>query len=273
MSGDDLKMDITKVFSIYLSPTGTTQKVALAIATGMGIPFENCDLTTIKNRQSFYHTFSKDELAIVGLPVYAGRLPKNIDDFFSSLEGNTTPAVALVLYGNRDYNDALIELRLRLEECGFIVKAGAAFIGEHTFSKNIATGRPDESDLTVASEFGKKVVESIDSQGFLKLKGDYPFKYKGYDPANPGTHPTYFNIVTNESCTQCHLCAENCPWAAIEVDNPRIIDSKRCMRCLRCLKNCPASAKYIKDEKFFSFLPEFEMRLNSRRCEPELFLP
>jgi ferredoxin len=268
-------MVITKVFSIYLSPTGTTQKAALAIANGMGVPLENCDLTTIKARQSFNHSFNKNELAIVGLPVYAGRLPKNIDDFFSSLEGNGAPAVALVLYGNRDYNDALIELKLRLEERGFLVKAGAAFIGEHTFSKNIATGRPDEGDLTIAADFGNKLLESgvLDSQGILKLKGDYPFKYGGYDPANPGTHPTYFDISTNESCTHCHLCAENCPWAAIDMDDPGIIDSTKCTRCLRCLKNCPTSAKYIKDERFFSFLPEFELRLNAKRCEPELFLP
>lgn len=239
------------------------------------MPFEDCDLTTPKARQAFSHSFGKDELAIIGLPVYAGRLPKNIDNFFSGLEGNATPAVALVLYGNRDYNDALVELKLQLEECGFLVKAGAAFIGEHTFSKNVATGRPDKNDLAVAAEFGRRVAALIamDNPGTLELKGNYPFVYKGYDPANPGTHPTYFTISTNEQCTQCYLCAENCPWEAIDMENPRIINFAKCMRCLRCLKNCPFSAKYIMDEKFLSFLPEFETRLNSRRCEPELFLP
>ncbi|MFC2071411.1 4Fe-4S binding protein [Chloroflexota bacterium] len=268
-------MVINKVFSIYLSPTGTTQKVALAIATGMGIPIEAYNLTLPKARQVFNHSFGKDEIAIFGLPVYAGRLPKNIDGFFSGLEGDAAPAVALVLYGNRDYNDALIELKLQLEECGFVVKAGAAFIGEHTFSKNIAGGRPDNNDLAIAAEFGRKVVESIatDIPGTLNLKGDYPFAWKGYDPANPGNHPSFFTISTNDQCTQCYLCAENCPWEAIDTDNPRIIDFAKCMRCLRCLKNCPSGAKYIMDEKFLSFLPEFETRLNSGRCEPELFFP
>ena len=266
---------MSKVFSIYLSPTGTTQKVALAIARGMGMPFEDLDLTTPKARQAFKHSFSKNEIAIVGLPVYAGRLPKNIDNFFSGLEGNGASAVALVLYGNRNYNDALVELKLKLKECGFVVKAGAAFIGEHTFSKNIADGRPDENDLAIAADFGKKVVASIDMDipGNLTIKGDYPFVWRGYDPANPGDHPTFFTISTNKQCTQCYLCAENCPWEAIEMNDPRMIDITKCMRCLRCLKNCPSSAKYITDEKFLSFLPEFEMRLNSRRCEPELFLP
>lgn len=270
-----LKVVINTAFSIYLSPTGTTRQVAQAIAGGMRIPVETCDLTIPKVRRTFNHSFDKDEIAIVGLPVYAGRLPKNIDDFFSGLEGNAAPAVALVMYGNRDYNDALVELRLRLEECGFIVKAGAAFIGQHTFSNNIATGRPDRYDLAIAAEFGGKVVALIatDSYGTLELKGDSPFVWKGYDPANPSNHPTFFSIETNEHCTECHLCAENCPWEAIDMDDPKIINFVKCMRFLRCLKNCPSAAKYIMDEKFLSFLRDFEMRLNSRRCEPELFLP
>lgn len=183
--------------------------------------------------------------------------------------------VALVLYGNRDYNDALVELKLKLEECGFVVKAGATFIGEHTFSKNIAAGRPDENDLAIATEFGRKVAALIamDISDNLELKGNYPFVWRGYDPANPGDHPTLFTISTNEQCTQCYLCVENCPWESIDMNDPRITDFTKCMRCLRCLKNCPSSAKYINDEKFLSFLPDFEIRLNSRRCEPELFLP
>ena len=44
---------MSKILSIYLSPTGTTQKVALAIARGMGVPFEDYDLTTPKARQAF----------------------------------------------------------------------------------------------------------------------------------------------------------------------------------------------------------------------------
>jgi ferredoxin len=245
------------------------------MAAGTGVATEDVDLTTPKSRQAFRRSFNKDELAIVGLPVYAGRLPFNIEDFFSGMIGNGALAVALVLYGNREYNDALMELKLRLEERGFSVKAGGAFIGEHTFSKNIATGRPDENDLAVAAAFGKKVVASIAaaSPGTLTLKGSYPFTWKGYDPASPSAHPTHFKIVTGESCTKCGLCAENCPWSAINFDDPKIINSAKCSRCLRCVKNCPSTAKYIADEKFLSFLPDFEKRLNAKRCEPELFLP
>ncbi len=266
-------MDIKKVVLIYFSPTGTTQKAIIAFGAGMGLPFENFDLTTPKARQAFRRSFSKDELVVAGLPVYAGRLPWYLDDFFSGLEGDTTPAVASVVYGNREYDDALIELKLRLEERGFIVKAGATFIGEHTFSSKIATGRPNVNDLAVIANLGKKALISIVNNISDKplFKGNYPFVAKGYDPST--TSPTRTWIVTTESCTLCHLCAEECPWGVINIDDCKTIDYTKCSRCFRCIKNCPIGAKQVTDETFLNFLPHFEARLNANRREPELFLP
>jgi ferredoxin/flavodoxin len=267
-------MPINKVYALYFSPTGTTEKATIAMASGTGMPVEKIDLTEPRARKAFNRTFGKDELVVVGLPVYGGRLPRNLEDFFSGLNGHGTPAVALAMYGNRAYDDALVELKFRLEERGFLVKAGAAFVGEHTFSKNIATGRPNENDLAVAAGFGKQIVDSIseDAGGALTLKGNYPSTLNGYNPSTPGPHPTYPNILTTESCTQCGVCAELCPWEAIDKDDVTKIDSARCLRCFRCIKICPVDAKHVTDEKFLMFIPQFEMRLNAIRREPELFL-
>ncbi|MFC1977219.1 EFR1 family ferrodoxin [Chloroflexota bacterium] len=266
-------MVITKVSAVYFSPTGTTEKAVTAFVTGMGIPFEKFNLTTPKVRQAFKHSFSKDELVVAGLPVYAGRLPWYLDDFFSGLEGDRTPAVASVMYGNREYGDALIELGLRLEERGFIVKAGAAFIGEHTFSNKIATGRPNANDLAVIANLGKKTLVSIANNISAKplFRGNYPFVAKGYDPS--ATSPTRTRIATIETCTLCHLCAEECPWGVINTDDCKTIDYAKCSRCFRCIKICPVGAKQVTDETFLNFLPQFEERLNANRREPELFLP
>ena len=176
-------------------------------------------------------------------------------------------------YGNREYDDALIELKMRLEERGFIVRAGAAFIGEHTFSSKIAAGRPNTNDLTVITKLGKKALSSILSNlpSTLVLKGNYPFVAKGYDPSNPG--PTHPGIVTTESCTLCGLCVEDCPWGAINKDDCKTIDYAECSRCFRCRIICPVGAKQVTDETFITFLPQFEARLNAHRREPELFLP
>jgi ferredoxin len=268
-------MEIKKVTAVYFSPTGTTRQAITAFATGTGLPGEAIDFTVPKIRKAFNRSFGKDELVVAGLPVYGGKLPMYLDDFFSGLKGDGTPAVATITYGNREYDDALVELKRRLEERGFIVKAAAAFIGEHTFSHNIATGRPNADDLAVITGFGKQTAASIAGNGTGKLnfKGTYPFTVAGYDPAKPGPNPTRPPIVTYDNCNMCGLCADFCPWGAIDKTDCKTINNATCSRCFRCIKMCPSGAKKVTDEKFLGFLPIFEARLNAKRQEPELFLP
>ena len=258
-------MNIEKSYAIYFSPTNTTKKAVTVLVEGMGYPMEVIDLTLPKTRQVFHHTFGKNEVVAVGLPVYGGRLPIDLEDFFSGLKGSETPAVAVVLYGNREFDDALIELRMRLEERDFVVKAGAAFIGEHTFSTKIATGRPDVGDLAIAKEFGRKVTAFLQENagGKLVLRGNYPFVKKGYDPKVHLEFPPHPKLTTNDNCNQCGWCAENCPWGAIDLNDCRIRNYSKCMICYRCKKNCPVNAIEMTNEKYKEYLPQFEQRLNA----------
>jgi ferredoxin len=266
-------LKIRKVHAIYFSPTGTTEKVANAIAAGTGLPYESIDLTRFKDRKTLRHSFSKNELVIAGAPVYGGRIPRNLDDFFSGLSGNGAPAVALAVYGNREYEDALIEMKIQLEERRFQVIAGAAFIGEHTFSKKIAAGRPDANDLKIAGEFGGRVISEIDRAMSRKLtvKGNYPYTVRGFDPKNPGPVIGAALVTANEDCTLCGVCGEECPWGAITVDNAVSIDYTRCLRCLRCMRVCPALALEINNPNVYVALAKFEEWLSGRHREPELF--
>jgi ferredoxin len=267
-------MDIRKAYTVYLSPTRTTEKAVIAVAEGTGLPCETIDLTTLKSRQKLNRSFRRNELVIAGMPVYGGRIPMNLENFFSSLKGDNTPAVALVMYGNREYEDALVELKIRLEERGFKVIAGAAFIGEHTFSQKIATGRPDAGDLNIAKEFGRKVIKDIDKALSSKLvvNGVYPYAAEGFNPAQPGHLTKFAQIITTENCTRCGVCAENCPWGAISINEEVSTDPIKCLRCFRCIKVCPEGARKVIDPKFYEFLSGFEKKLTARRREPELFL-
>ncbi len=260
-------MKLTKTVALYFSPTHTTEKSLKAFAEGTGVPFEMVDLTTPGQRAAFKRVFRPDELVVVGFPVYGGRLPGGLDDFFTGIRGQGGPAVAAVVYGNRDYDDSLLELKMKLEQCGFQVRAAATFIGEHTFSANIAGGRPNDNDLTTAKEFGRKAALALknDAAGQLVFKGTFPFNAKG---TGPGTPPT-----TSEDCVMCGLCSANCPWGAIDTSDNRTIDITKCMRCARCIKECPTGAKQFTSPEHLAFIPKFEKMLAGRRCEPELFLP
>ena len=105
--------------------------------------------------------FLKGNIVIFGVPVYAGSVPEVLLEYIKAVHGNGALAVAVVVYGNRDYDDALIELTDLLESQGFIVVAAAAFIGEHSYSKVLAQGRPDDGDMALATEFATLVSRKI----------------------------------------------------------------------------------------------------------------
>lgn len=268
-------MALQKVYAIYFSPTGTTERAVIAAAKGTGLPGAKIDLTPWKSRMNYGRVFNDNEVVVAGMPVYGGRLPGKIDNFFGCLKGNGTPAIAIVVYGNRDYEDALIELKVRLEERNFKVIAAAAFIGEHTFSKNIAGGRPDDNDLLTARAFGKRAVAGLGQSvtGVLKVKGNYPYVKQTLDLSIPqgNRYTGWGQVGTMADCSFCGLCEETCPWNAISIEENVVTNYAKCMRCFRCIKVCPSNERKVIDPNFPKFVEKFEEMLNGRECQPEMF--
>ena len=161
-------MTVNKVYSIYYSGTGTTQKIVSFvgehIAKVLNVPFEKYNFSLPKNREKVLE-FKENELVICGSPTYAGRIPNVMLPFYkNNIKASGALAVPIVLFGNRNFDDSLIELRNTLEENGFRTIAGAAFIGEHAFSYTLAAKRPDESDMQKALLFADKVAEKKDEK-------------------------------------------------------------------------------------------------------------
>jgi Flavodoxins len=152
-------MDIESVKLVYFSPTETTKAVVQEIARGITQSnVELLDITRPDARKRSLQT-SERELLIIGVPVYMGRIPALSSKWLHAIQAHNTPAVCVVVYGNRVYDDALLELNDILTGRGCKPIAGAAFIGEHSFSTAetpTAEGRPDAGDLKHAELFGKK---------------------------------------------------------------------------------------------------------------------
>lgn len=275
-------MLIRKVSAVYFSATGTTKKlvehIAKTIADKAGVEFGIIDFTLPFARTSPL-SFKENELVIFGTPVIAGRVPNVLLKYLDKIEGNGALGVPVVLYGNRDYDDALIELRDILERGGLHTVAAAAFIGEHSFSSSLAQGRPDEADIEKAQDFAGAVAEKI--KGLSDMPGLSPIFVKGipepyrgyYQPRDRNGNPVDIRKVkpsTNDRCTGCLLCAKVCPMGSISDDNVREYTGI-CIKCGACIKKCPVQAKYYEDEGFLYHKHELEEGL-TRRAEPEMFI-
>jgi ferredoxin len=238
-------MNIHSVKLVYFSPTMTTKHVVEGIAKGIQDgPIEYIDLTPPTAKKQEFKEFHS-ELAIIGTPVYGGRVPIDAVSRLQRLRAHDTPAVVVVVYGNRAYDDALLELRNIASEIGFKPFAGGAFIGEHSFNSEetpISSGRPDVKDIEKAVEFGKKIREKIEKTKemedltSLHVSGNYPYRERTQ------LLEAVFPIVKEELCSMCGKCAEVCPTATITLVTSVMIKQDTCIRCFACVKNCPTNA-------------------------------
>ena len=225
-------MNIEKWIIAHFSPTGGTKKVADAIAAGLGAPVAEMDLT----RADSAVTLGDNDALMAVLPVFAGRAPRISLERLAALKGNGQKAVAVVVYGNREYDDALLETRDALEANGFRVVAAAAFIAEHSMARSIAAGRPDAEDEALCRQFAADVMAKADDAAPVQVPGNTPYKE---------LKPAAFHPAADETCTKCGACARQCPLGAIPLDDPSRTDHDLCINCMRCVETCPAGSRAL----------------------------
>ena len=270
-----------KIKTLYFSATGTTEEVVTGIAEKIAenyreaVLINKIDFTLPEARKKTY-AFDKDDLVIAGIPVYAGRVPNVLLAFLNTISGNGATAVAVVLYGNRNYDDALIEFKDILESDGFHVVAGGAFVGEHSFSRTLGAGRPDEKDMAAAADFSARIYEKTMTPGkhpALVVNGNKPYRAY-YQPKDSDGNPVNFLKITPKTgsdCIDCKRCSQVCPMGSIDSDNVSQMIGI-CIKCGACVKKCPAGAKYFDDEIYIRHKQELEEALSGTRQEPEYFI-
>lgn len=252
---------MSDIIKIYFSPSQTTRKVVGQVASNFSENVETYDLLTFSSEKEF----SPSDIVIVGMPIFAGRIPKSGRERLSKLKGKSTKAIAIANYGNAHVTDALLELVDLLTENNFDVIAAATTVSHHSIFDGVAQGRPDSKDMEKINEFAEKCIEKIENGESLEseIPGNRPYTDYKQLP---------FVISCDESsCSFCYDCVSICPEKAIPEDDPIATDLDICNRCTACINICPEDARAFTGEAFEAKKPEFE-KANSERKEVEIFL-
>ncbi len=322
--------------TIFFSPTGTSRKIAEAVARGfsaqaktISAPAEadekyhpdaaasaadagpdeptgrngaddgNCtapsviDLTHSVPRSVL---LSRDSVAVIAVPVYGGKVAPTARKRLETVHGDGTPAVLIVLYGNRAFEGALAELSGIAAAQGFVPIAAAAFVGEHSYSSErypIAAGRPDADDLAQAEAFGRRTAGRLAAAGSAETNdcttecGFVAVDVRRIAHPSTGFRPTlrfirfvlgyrrrqkrrpvvYLPATDPAACTHCGRCVALCPVGAIAKGDEEHTDPARCIRCCACVKGCPVRARTF-ETPFAAALSR-----NFRKPKPNVFLP
>lgn len=94
------------VYTIEFSPTGGTKKVADLFVKTFCKEYSVIDLTD-RDRDFTRDSFRPEDICIMAIPSYGGRVPDAAVMRLKKMKGNSARAILIVVYGNRDYDDTL----------------------------------------------------------------------------------------------------------------------------------------------------------------------
>ena len=206
------------------------------------------------------YVIPEDAFVLIGMPSYGGRVPQVAIERLKQISGNGARCLLVCVYGNRAYEDTLVEMEDAAKECGFRVVAAVAAIAEHSIAQQYAENRPDASDKKQLEEFADRVAAKMEIVS--SIPGNRPYKKVG---GGPGMAPS-----AGEACVRCGACVRGCPVQAIDKES-LAADPEKCISCMRCVKVCPKKTRNIASERLAAISAALG-KVCSDRKENEFFL-
>ena len=250
------------IHQIIFSPTGGTRRVSEILCKGMGKESTVTDLC-VKDTDIQLPNIQEDDLAVVAMPVFAGRVPALAVERLRMVKPNGAKCVVVAVFGNRAYDDALLEMQDVASEMGFRVIAAVAAAAEHSIIRKYGKGRPDTDDEQILRRFGADIMRKAGSNDCTipQVPGNHSYKKAGKVPQPKG----------RRGCNRCGVCAKQCPADAIPLSDPKTVDTAKCISCMKCVSVCLTGVRSI--GMIMNFLATQGLKkVCATRKENELFI-
>lgn len=261
-------MNRLKTLIIYYSFSGNTRKIAHAINHGMSELTVKSDIFALKGSSGIpaqkLEDLSQYDIIGFGSPVWSLSPTPNmmaVVESLPSLKGKHT--FFFFLHGTMPGNSVRWMQKHLKAKCSTVIGwqdwYGSACVAD-IFKPYHTDGHPDEFDLIEATNFGKEMVQksrriSDGETGLvpvLPLGKEYTQLY-GRRPAYQGSYqrkdykvrPFLLQqeiVINKKKCSNCHLCADNCPTGSLDLTANPPIDKTTCIACWVCEQLCPLGA-------------------------------
>lgn len=251
------------VYQVYFSPTGGTKKVLDIVSNAWECEKQEIDLSK-KDVMNTSIAMNEEDLCIVAVPSFGGRVPQVVKERLCAIHGNGCKCILIVVYGNRAYEDTLLELKHLMKERGFQCVAGISAVARHSIMHQFATNRPDDADREELLSFAHQIQSHVKMNTWKEVEVVGNVAYRAY-------HTLPMVPSTSTKCCACGICVANCPVQAIDKANPRETNSAVCISCMRCVEICPVHARSVNEQMLKAATAKLEKACSGRK-KNELFL-
>lgn len=255
---------MTRLIKLVFSPSGGTKKVADILANKLAQEWTD-EVLEIDLCNPCLEKISllATDMVMIAMPSYGGRAPEIAMQRLSLIAGNDALCLLVCVYGNRAFEDTLVEMADGATACQLRVMGAVAAIAEHSIVRNIAHARPDKEDEKWLAAAARKLHEKIIKADIcVTIPGNRPYKPRGNGGIIPGV---------SDTCIQCGMCADNCPNQAIDFTDVRKVNETKCIHCMRCVSVCPTHSRII-DLTSLTRISEMLNKVAATRKENELFI-
>lgn len=244
-------------FIAYCSPGGSTRHVAQVIVRVLSenaVAVQRLDLGISKDPSKFVERLKDagtDACLFVGSPVYRDMAVPPVMAFLDRLPVLPgCPAVPFVTWGGANSGIALWQMGRVLAGKDFALAGAAKVMACHSMmwlsGRPVGQGRPDADDDRQVEGLVECVIKrsaTSNPSGLSLGQLDYQPEAVGAEIKRKLDQPAAViaKTVAAEKCTQCAICKQVCPAAAVLLD-PLPVFGDTCFGCCSCVRECPEDA-------------------------------